>query len=133
MDLITIDHVSGKTRHPTERTFIRVIVILSRSHANASPASYVCQGFLEFLLSNHSIAKILRNNFVFKIVPMVNPDGVFLGNNRCNLVGQDINRIWHVANEYLHPEIYAIRNFLKEIDISEVSINKNVLTYIIIQ
>lgn len=105
----------------TERSFIRVIVILSRSYGNASPASYMCQGFLEFLLSTHKIAKILRENFVFKIVPMANPDGVFLGNNRCNLIGQDTNRIWHVANEFLHPEIYAIKNMLKEIDNSDVS------------
>ncbi|KAI9584627.1 cytosolic carboxypeptidase 6 isoform X2 [Glossina fuscipes] len=121
IDLITIDEISCKSKSlRTERSFIRVIVILSRSYGNASPASYMCQGFVEFLLSTHKIAKILRENFVFKIVPMANPDGVFLGNNRCNLIGQDTNRIWHVANEYLHPEIYAIKNMLKEIDNSDI-------------
>ncbi|KAI8119598.1 hypothetical protein FF38_00119 [Lucilia cuprina] len=120
VDLITIDHVSGKTKtNRIDRSFIRVIIILCRSHANASPASFMCQGFLEFLLSNHNIAKVLRENFVFKIVPMVNPDGVFLGNNRCNLIGQDMNRVWHVATEFSHPEIYAIKNMLKEIDNSD--------------
>ncbi|KAM7361346.1 cytosolic carboxypeptidase 6 isoform 2-T2 [Cochliomyia hominivorax] len=120
VDLITIDHVSGKTKtNRIDRNFIRVIVILCRSQANASPASFMCQGFLEFLLSNHNIAKVLRENFVFKIVPMVNPDGVFLGNNRCNLIGQDMNRIWNVATEFSHPEIYAIKNMLKEIDNSD--------------
>lgn len=131
MELITIDHVSGKTKtNRIDRSLIRVIVILCRSLANASPASFMCQGFLEFLLSNHNIARVLRENFVFKIVPMVNPDGVFLGNNRCNLIGQDMNRVWHVATEYSHPEIVAIKNMLKEIDNSDVSmytqpINKN--------
>ena len=33
-------------------------------------------------------AKILRDNFVFKIVPMLNPDGVINGNYRCSLAGE---------------------------------------------
>lgn len=39
-------------------------------------------GFIDFLISNHPIAKILREHIVFKIVPMLNPDGVYLGNYR---------------------------------------------------
>lgn len=62
----------------------------------------------------------MRENFVFKIVPMVNPDGVFLGNNRCNLVGQDMNRCWNVASEFSSPTILATKNMLKELDNSEV-------------
>ena len=37
-------------------------------------------------------AKLLRDNFVFKIIPMLNPDGVINGNYRCNLAGVDLNR-----------------------------------------
>ena len=37
---------------------------------------------------------ILRDHFVFKIVPMLNPDGVVNGNYRCSLSGQDLNRQW---------------------------------------
>lgn len=99
---------------------LRVIIILARSHPGEAPASYVCQGFLEFLIGKHPIANILRENFIFKIIPMVNPDGVFLGNNRCNLIGQDLNRTWHTANEFSHPTLYAIKNMLKEIDNSDV-------------
>lgn len=39
-------------------------------------------GVIDFLVSNHPIAKILREHLVFKIVPMLNPDGVYLGNYR---------------------------------------------------
>jgi len=39
-------------------------------------------GFIDFLTSNHPIARVLRDNVVFKVVPMLNPDGVYLGNYR---------------------------------------------------
>lgn len=38
------------------------------------------QGLMDFLTGNTMDAKILRDNFVFKIVPMLNPDGVINGN-----------------------------------------------------
>ena len=125
LDLISIDHVTGKTKtNRLERSFIRVIVILCRSHSGETPASYVCQGLIEFLVGSHAIANILRENFVFKIIPMVNPDGVFLGNNRCNLIGQDMNRNWNMPSEFTHPTLFAIKNMLKELDNSDVSIFK---------
>lgn len=43
------------------------------------------EGVLDFLLSPE--AEYLRNNFIFFIIPMVNPDGVIHGNYRCNLNG----------------------------------------------
>ncbi|KAM8706313.1 hypothetical protein ACLKA7_010570 [Drosophila subpalustris] len=121
VDLLTIDQVthSQRSTNRLERSFIRVIVILCRTHSSEAPASHVCQGLIDFLVGNHPIAHVLRENFVFKIVPMVNPDGVFLGNNRCNLMGQDMNRNWHVASEFTQPELHAIRNVLKELDNSD--------------
>lgn len=103
------------------KTFLRVIVVLARTHPGESPSSFVIQGLVEFLLGSHPIANILRENFIFKIVPMVNPDGVFLGNNRCNLIGQDLNRAWHLATEFSHPTLVAIKNLMMEIDNSDVS------------
>jgi murein tripeptide amidase MpaA len=37
-------------------------------------------------------AKWLREKVVFKIVPMLNPDGVILGNTRTGVAGKDLNR-----------------------------------------
>ena len=39
-------------------------------------------GIMEFLTSQHGIAQELRKDICFKIFPMLNPDGVFLGNTR---------------------------------------------------
>lgn len=45
--------------------------------------SWMMQGLLEYLTGPSLDAKILRDNFVFKLVPMLNPDGVAVGNYRC--------------------------------------------------
>ena len=53
-------------------------------------------GLIEFLLDPISKeAAILRDNFIFKIIPMLNPDGVINGNYRCSMAGCDLNRQWH--------------------------------------
>lgn len=49
---------------------------------------------IDYLLSESRAAEYLRDNIVFKIIPMVNPDGVVHGNARCELVGVDPNRRW---------------------------------------
>lgn len=51
------------------------------------------EGILDYLLddSDENAAE-LRKRFVFKIVPMLNPDGVIVGNYRCSLSGVDLNR-----------------------------------------
>ena len=57
---------------------------------------------------------MLRDNFVFKIVPMLNPDGVINGHTRCGNVGVDLNRVWIDPNPKLHPTICAMKNLLKQ-------------------
>jgi murein tripeptide amidase MpaA len=60
--------------------------------AGETQASWMMRGFIDYLTGPSLDAKILRDNFVFKIVPMLNPDGVVNGNYRCSLSGQDLNR-----------------------------------------
>ena len=55
-------------------------------------ASDVIEYIIDYLVGNSLEAKILRENFIFKIVPMLNIDGVLNGNYRCNLSGVDLNR-----------------------------------------
>lgn len=40
---------------------------------------------------------------------MINPDGVFLGNSRCNTNGFDLNRKWINPKIENEPEIYYIK------------------------
>lgn len=53
--------------------------------------------------------KQLVNKTTFKIVPMVNPDGVIHGNTRCEITGVDPNRMWKKPVKRLCPAIVAIK------------------------
>ena len=61
---------------------VKVVFLMARVHPGETPSSFVIQGLLDFLVSSHDIAASLREHIVFKIIPMLNPDGVFLGNQR---------------------------------------------------
>ena len=51
-------------------------------HPGESNASFIVEGILNFLVSDEPEAKQLRDKYVFKVVPMLNPDGVVVGNYR---------------------------------------------------
>lgn len=90
----------------------KIIVVMARIHPCDSVSSYVCQGMMDFMCSEHGIAKDLRKYVIFKFFPVVCPDGVFLGNSRCTLVGADLNRSWHKANQFHHPVLYKIKQYI---------------------
>jgi murein tripeptide amidase MpaA len=46
---------------------------------------------------------------------MVNPDGVFLGNHRTGVLGQDLNRMFRDTDLELYPEIEAVLNLVIEV------------------
>ncbi|KAK0086156.1 hypothetical protein PV325_003694 [Microctonus aethiopoides] len=110
VELITIGD-NNIDEHPR-----RVVVILSRVHPGESPSSFVCQGLMDFLVSLHPIAQVLRDYVIFKIIPMLNPDGVFLGNYRSSLMGVDLNRSWNRISEWIHPTLLATRTLLETLD-----------------
>lgn len=87
-----------------------VIVILARTHAGETVSSWIMHNLIKFLVSNSEEAQALRNTFIFKLFPMVNPDGVVHGNYRCSLIGRDLNRRWKNPSKDLYPEVYFIKN-----------------------
>ena len=44
---------------------------------------------------------------------MLNPDGVFVGNYRCNALGLDLNRQWETPQPYSTPTIHAVRELAR--------------------
>ena len=69
-------------------------------------------GMLRFLVSEDPRAIKLRKKFVFKIVPMINPDGVFRGHWRTDTNGANINRMYINPNINDGPVPFAIKKIL---------------------
>jgi len=91
-------------------------------HPGESNAQPMCIGLLNFLLLPASLgtaesrmAQQLRENYVFKVVPMLNPDGVAHGNYRTNLVGVDLNRRWLNPSKVLHPTVYYCKELIRQL------------------
>lgn len=70
----------------------KTVIMVGRLHPGETHSSWLIHGFIRFLLSENPKARELRKKIVFKIVPMLNPDGVIAGNYRCTLAGCDMNR-----------------------------------------
>lgn len=89
-DLLTIsDPEDGEKGRDKEK---RYVVISGRVHPGETAASYMMEGVLDFLTGPSPEAEQIRKMFTFKIIPMLNPDGVVVGNSRCSLAGVDLNR-----------------------------------------
>jgi hypothetical protein len=109
-DLLTVTTFSGDAAQMAAR---KGVVISARVHPGESNASWMMHGLLDFITGSSLDAKILRDNFVFKIVPMLNPDGVAAGNYRCNLAGADLNRQWADPSRKLHPTVWHTKSMLR--------------------
>ena len=90
----------------------KVVFVSARVHPGETPSSFVFNGFLNFIVSNDQRAVKLRDMFVFKMIPMLNPDGVVRGHYRTDQRGVNLNRVYVNPSSKLHPTIYAARQII---------------------
>uniref|UniRef100_A0AAY4BN15 Peptidase M14 domain-containing protein n=1 Tax=Denticeps clupeoides TaxID=299321 RepID=A0AAY4BN15_9TELE len=110
---ITAAPESSKHEHLNHLRNRPVVFLTARVHPGESNCSWVMKGTLEFLTGSSASAQTLREAFIFKIVPMLNPDGVINGSHRCSLSGEDLNRQWQNPSRDLHPTIYHTKGLLQ--------------------
>lgn len=88
----------------------KVVFISARVHPGETPASYMMDGVINFLLRCNDPRSIaLREHFVFKLVPMLNPDGVARGYYRLDPLGENLNRVYQEPKLDKHPSVYAAK------------------------
>ena len=88
------------------------VVLFGRQHPSETVGSWTIKGAIDFLMGESDEANYLRDNFIFKIIPMINVDGVVCGNTRTSLSGCDLNRRWSNPNVLLHPEIFYAKELI---------------------
>lgn len=111
LHLLTITDPAAESAAPPPTVWL-----MCRQHAWETGTSFVGEGAIRWLLSEE--AAPLRKTFVFKILPMMDPDGCARGGVRFNRNGYDVNRNWDSADpenpesRRLMPEICAAKKVL---------------------
>lgn len=131
IDLITITSPEGNNcnRHepllsglfPTNNANTRpvsfpnkkLVFISARVHPGEVPAQHTWKGIFNLLMDKNDLrAKELRRRYVFLMIPMLNPDGVFRGHFRMDQHGQNLNRYYHNPDCSLQPAIFGAKSLL---------------------
>jgi hypothetical protein len=92
----------------------KVVWLMFRQHSWETGSSWAGEGAVRGLLRDNAESRRLRQNIVWKILPLCDPDGVARGGVRFNANGFDLNRNWDIQNAAKMPEIAAQRNAVRE-------------------
>ncbi|MFC7535986.1 M14-type cytosolic carboxypeptidase [Sphingomonas sp. GCM10030256] len=85
--------------------------IYARQHPGESMAEWWMEGALEKLADpDDPVARVLRKEVTFHLVPNMNPDGSRRGHLRTNAAGINLNREWHEPSAEKSPEVLCVRN-----------------------
>ena len=92
----------------------KVMYITARLHAAETHGSVIMQYLIKELTERAECYDTILSNYIIKLVPMINADGVTIGNSRSSLVGLDLNRRWAEPNASIHPEIYFLKQIMQQ-------------------
>jgi hypothetical protein len=89
----------------------KTVWLMFRQHSWETGSSWAGEGAVRGLLRNE--LESLRQNIVWKIFPLCDPDGVARGGVRFNANGYDLNRNWDIETAAKMPEIAAQRSAVR--------------------
>jgi hypothetical protein len=112
--ILTISNPSKSGNQSDDRKK-KMVLITARVHPGETNGSWMMKGFLDYITSTDEDAVTLRDHFIFKVIPMLNPDGVIVGNYRCSLAGRDLNRRYKTNLRDAFPSIWHTRLMVQRI------------------
>ena len=80
--------------NPESKKDKKSILIIAMQHAGEDAGGYSVEGIIDYLLSDTHETRNILDNYVYYIVPMMNPDGVYHGVSRYTPKMQDMNDEW---------------------------------------
>ena len=86
--------------------------VIAQQHNGEVPGSWNAEGLIRFLLSDDPTAVAIRRSYIFRIIPIVNVDGVYQGICRYTPVRADgyqydLNRDWTARRTFEIQTIWA--------------------------
>ncbi|XP_043915139.1 cytosolic carboxypeptidase 2-like [Protopterus annectens] len=114
-NMVYILTITSPSQNPYMATAKKGVVVTARIHPGETTGSWMMKGFLDFILGDSADAHLLRKMFVFKVVPMLNPDGVIVGNYRCSLAGRDLNRNYQTLLKDAFPCVWHTKNMIRRL------------------
>ena len=123
--LLTITESNASEEELQQR---KGVILTARVHPGETNSSWMMQGAVEFLTSDHPSAKEIRKLCVIKIVPMLNPDGVIVGNYRCSLAKADLNRVYRKPRKELFPTVWCTKQMIESFLLEKGT--KDIIAYV---
>ncbi|MDD2486521.1 MAG: M14 family zinc carboxypeptidase [bacterium] len=72
----------------------RIACFIGLQHCAELGAGWGLEGMADFLLSSDPLATAVRQEYIFRIIPMINVDAVSEGRGRIHGTGRNLNREW---------------------------------------
>ena len=88
--------------------------MIARQHPGEPQAEWYAEQLVEQLMAS---SPELFEQYTFRVVPNMNPDGTYFGNLRTNAKGNDLNRMWQSATQDNAPEVYHVLQKMQEIGV----------------
>lgn len=108
IEMLTITSPAGNS--DKKRVWIH-----GRSHPSEAPSSWHLEAMTDYILSDAPLAIEMRENAIFYIVPIINPDGVHGGYSRSSSTGVNIEINWDRPDSTTMPEIKSLKNALRQV------------------
>ena len=109
---LDILYISNFTSPQNELYSRQSVIFTARVHPGETSGSYVIESVINNLLNNSEPSNNLLDKYIFKIIPMLNPDGVIHGHYRNNILGKDLNRMWQDPRDNTTPTIYYLKKLI---------------------